>query len=93
VNYEEVRGKVFLRQGSEMGAEGDNFYVALPDSVVYELPPAVYYVWSVLDGERTLEKTIEDSSAELQVDKQELIEPFMAILEKLLEAGLAVEVR
>ncbi len=91
MNYEEVKNKIFLRQGVDLGMQGENFYVGLADNVVYELPPAVYYVWTTLDGERTLEKTIEDSSIELQIDKQALIEPFLAILEKLLEARLAVE--
>jgi hypothetical protein len=91
VNYEEVKNKIYLRQGVDLGMQGDNFYVGLADNTVYELPPAVYYVWTTLDGERTLEKTIEDSSSELQIDKQALIEPFLAILEKLLEAKLAVE--
>jgi hypothetical protein len=91
VNYEEVKNKIYLRQGVDLGMQGDNFYIGLDDNTVYELPPAVYYVWTTLDGERTLEKTIEDSSSELQIDKQALIEPFLAILEKLLEAKLAVE--
>lgn len=91
MNYEEVKNKIYLRQGVDLGMQGDNFYVGLPDNTVYELPPAVYYVWTTLDGERTLEKTIEDSSSELQIDKQALIEPFLFILEKLLEAKLAVE--
>lgn len=91
MNYEDAKNKVFLRQGADLGMQGDSYYVGLPDNVVYELPVAVYYVWSVLDGERTLEKTIEDSSAELQIDKNALIEPFMAILEKLIEAKLVVE--
>lgn len=91
MNYEEVKNKTFLRQGIDAGVRGENFYVILPNNVIYELPPAVYYIWSNLDGERTLEKTIMDCSAELQINMEELVEPFLAILEKLIEVNLAIE--
>lgn len=91
MRYEEVKDKIYIRQGVDVGSQGESFYVMLPDNVVYELPPAVYYIWSNLDGERTIERTISDCSTELQISVDELVEPFIAILEKLLEVNLAIE--
>lgn len=93
MKYEEVKDKIYMRQGELIGLQGENYLVAVSENLVYELPPAAYYVWLMMDGERTLEETIERSSEELQIGKEVLVDPFLVILEKLIEVNLVAEKR
>lgn len=83
-----LRDKKPLRQGIFVGEEGEKFYVAKNEQEIYELSALVYYVWLICDGEHTVEQLVERMSKDIQVDKNELLEPILLALEGLSKVDL-----
>jgi hypothetical protein len=86
--WEELREKKPSRQGLFLGEENDKFYVAKSESEVYELSALVYYVWLISDGEHTVEQLVDRMSNDIQVNKNEVVEPLLLALKSLSEVGL-----
>ncbi|MEL9929454.1 MAG: PqqD family protein [Sulfolobales archaeon] len=83
--------KKLIKKGDLVGSDGNNFVVALSDEEVYSLDPAAYYIWSLCDGSRTVGDIIQKASEDLSLNKEEIREPIINILEVLLKANLLAE--
>lgn len=86
--YEEIKNKKPMRLGEFVGGEENSFYVAKSENEVYELSPLAYYVWMVCDGDHTVEELIKAASEEIDVDENDIIEPFIIALTSLVKAEL-----
>lgn len=91
MNYEEIKNKIYQHQGTEAGQSQESFYITTPDQTTYEVTPAVYYIWKLADGTKTIEQITQQASKELQIPTQELQEPITQITQKLLENKLLTE--
>ncbi|MCI4396203.1 MAG: PqqD family protein [Thermoprotei archaeon] len=91
MSYPDVKQKRFLRKGEEAGTDNENFYVVDESNTTYELSAAVYYVWKLADGTKTVEEIVKQASAELNMPEDELQEPIAIIMLKLLENKLVAE--
>ncbi|MFP3268989.1 MAG: PqqD family peptide modification chaperone [Desulfurococcales archaeon] len=91
MSYPDVKQKRFLRKGEEAGTDNENFYVVDESNTTYELSAAVYYVWKLADGTKTVEEIVKQASAELNMPEEELQEPIAIIMLKLLENKLVAE--
>lgn len=94
LTYEEIKAKKPVKKGISVGMEGENYIVALDENIAYTLTAGAFYVWSVCNGEKTVEELVNKLSEELSVDEEtamsvdELKEPVTVIIGQLLEAGL-----
>ena len=94
--FDEIKHKKPKRLGASIGMEGENFIVALDEEKVYSLTAGAYYVWSICDGQRTLEELVKNLSEELSTNpetamtEEELKEPITVIITQLENAGLLV---
>ncbi len=94
LSYDEIKDAIPKRNGISLGAEKDNFIVALDDKHIYTLTAGAYYVWMRCSGERTVKELIKEISGELSANpetamsEEELRSPIMLILGELSKAGL-----
>ncbi|HEW63803.1 MULTISPECIES: PqqD family protein [Fervidicoccus] len=93
MSYAELKSKKFTHKGEETGATEDTFYVTDENQVTYEMSAAVYYIWKVSDGTKSLEEIVKQASEELNMPVNELEEPIAMIITKLLESNLLAEVK
>ncbi|MEM0020968.1 MAG: PqqD family protein [Fervidicoccaceae archaeon] len=91
MSYAEIKEKRFMRKGEEAGTNNENFYITDESNVTYELSAAVYYVWKLADGIKTVEEIVKQASSELNMPEEELQEPIAVIMLKLLENNLVSE--
>ncbi|MEM1620068.1 MAG: PqqD family protein [Fervidicoccaceae archaeon] len=91
VEYEKVKDKIYVKRGQSVGMTDENFVVALSDEDVYELSPAAYYIWELMEGDKTVEQVVARIVEELEMSPEELKEPVAAMVEKLAEVGLLEE--
>ena len=85
--------KVYVKRGFEVAVEKDKFYIQAGENEIYELSPAVYYVWRLNDGEKTVGDIIKHASKELEIEEEKLKQPIIEIIEKLAEANLIYEAK
>lgn len=93
MSYSEYKDKKFMHRGEEAGQTDENFYITGDNDVTYELSAAVYYIWKMLDGTKTLSEVVDQASKELNMSVNELQEPITMIVLKLLENNLIVEAK
>ncbi|MEM0361969.1 MAG: PqqD family protein [Sulfolobales archaeon] len=94
--YERVKELKPSKAGSELGFDGQNYLVALSENDVYALAAGAYYVWSLCNGEKTVEQIVKEITTELssvseskeKIEEEELREPVALILEQLARVGL-----
>jgi hypothetical protein len=79
-----------VKQGKSVGMEGEDYIVALNDKDAYLLNPAAYYIWSLCDGNRSVEDIIAKVSEELMLSKEDVETPVIDILKALSENNLVV---
>ncbi len=79
-----------LKQGEHVGMEGENYVVALGEDEAYALNPAAYYIWTLCDGNRTVNDIINKVADDLKLEASEVESPVEAIIEALSEAKLVV---
>ncbi|MEM0061174.1 MAG: PqqD family peptide modification chaperone, partial [Fervidicoccaceae archaeon] len=72
MSYAEIKEKRFMRKGEEAGTNNENFYITDESNVTYELSAAVYYVWKLADGIKTVEEIVKQASSELNMPEEEL---------------------
>ena len=84
----ELKDKKPMRQGLFLGEENDKFYVAKSENEIYELSALVYYVWLISDGEHTVEELVDRMSHDIQVERDEVIEPLVLALNSLSKVDL-----
>jgi len=85
---------VYRKKGIELGIDKGDFVVAADEEKAYALAPAVYYVWSMCDGETTVGKIVESlaESIEEEIDINTLYNAVVDIVDKLLEVNLLEKV-
>ncbi|MGC9147901.1 MAG: PqqD family protein [Sulfolobales archaeon] len=81
----------YMHQGDFLGSDGENFLVALSEQEIYSLDAATYYVWSLCDGENSVEDIINNISVNFNLDKKEIEESIKNIIKALLDAKLLKE--
>ncbi|MCC6022704.1 MAG: PqqD family protein [Desulfurococcaceae archaeon] len=92
--YERIRELKPSKAGNELGFDGQNYLVALSENDVYALAAGAYYVWSLCDGEKSVEQLVKDivtelnSISEKKVSEDELKEPIASIVNQLAKVGL-----
>ncbi|MEL9997180.1 MAG: PqqD family peptide modification chaperone [Sulfolobales archaeon] len=92
--YERIRELKPSKTGNELGFDGQNYLVALSENDVYALAAGAYYVWSLCDGEKSVEQLVKDivtelnSISEKKVSEDELKEPIASIVDQLAKVGL-----
>ena len=89
--YGEIKNKIYQKIGEDLGGTEEIFYVSIGENQVYELSPAVYYVWTKLDGKTTVESLIKNASVELEIEEEKIREPIVTIIHKLKEENLITE--
>ncbi|MCY0849159.1 PqqD family protein [Sulfuracidifex metallicus] len=103
MDFNEVKEKKPTKKGEflEMAEDGQNFMIKLGDDKVFEVHPIAYYVWSLCDGstsvenivnkiEEELKKESEDEGKENEINKEQLIQPVVTILNELEKASLII---
>ncbi|PUA33239.1 MAG: hypothetical protein B7O98_02045 [Zestosphaera tikiterensis] len=94
LGFEEIKSKKPLKQGIELGVEGENYIVSLDEERTYALSLSAYYVWQMCEGTKNVEELIHQISEELKaspeatLSEEELREPVTLILNQLAEVGL-----
>jgi hypothetical protein len=92
---EKVRwNEIYRKKGTEIGVDKGDFVVAVDEERAYALAPAVYYVWSMCDGETTIGKIIENlaKSIEEEIDTTTLYNAVVDIIDRLVEVNLLEKV-
>lgn len=86
--------EVYRKKGAEIGVDKGDFVVAVDEEKAYALAPAVYYVWSMCDGETTVGKIIENlaESIEEEIDTTTLYNAVVDIIDRLVEVNLLEKV-
>ncbi len=86
--------EVYRKKGTEIGVDKGDFVVAVDEERAYALAPAVYYVWSMCDGETTIGKIIENlaESIEEEIDTGTLYNAVVDIIDRLVEVNLLEKV-
>lgn len=82
----------YIRQGEFLGSDGENFIVSISEDTAYSLDAATYYIWSLCDGARSVEDIIRRVSEDLSLERSEVEQPVVNIIEALLKAELLREV-
>ncbi|MCI4456553.1 MAG: PqqD family protein [Desulfurococcaceae archaeon] len=85
-------GSRFMKQGEFVGSDGENFIVELSEENVYSLDAAAYYVWALCDGSKTVDDIIKRLVEDLGLERSEIEQPVISIIEALLKAELIKEV-
>lgn len=93
ITYEEIKDKHPLKQGVELGVEGENYIVGLSEEKVYSLSLSAFYVWQLCDGSKSVNdlvsRVFEDlKSSPQEITEDELKEILVLILGQLHEAEL-----
>lgn len=93
ITYEEIKNKHPLKQGVELGVEGDNYIIGLSEEKVYSLSLSAFYVWQLCDGSKSVNDLVghvlEDlKSSPQDISEEELKEILVLILGQLHEAEL-----
>ncbi|RLG81576.1 MAG: PqqD family protein [Thermoprotei archaeon] len=86
--WEEIKDRKPIRQGTLLGGEEDKYYVAKSEEEVYELSALAYYIWLICDGEHTVGELADRMSREIEVEKNEVIEPLILALNSLARVEL-----
>ncbi|WP_287152544.1 PqqD family protein [Candidatus Solincola tengchongensis] len=69
--------------------EDEAVLVNVRSDEVLHLNPTASYLWSRLDGERSLEEIAEAMTLEFEVEKEEALRDVMDFASRLLEKGVA----
>lgn len=88
MNYEELKVKKPLRKGQELGEQDQYIVIANEKEEVYGLTPAIFYIWQMCDGNKTVEDIVEHVSKEAEIEASKLQEPIATIITQLYEAEL-----
>ncbi|MEM0153061.1 MAG: PqqD family protein [Ignisphaera sp.] len=82
--------EIYRRKGTEIGVDKGDFVVAVDEEKAYALAPAVYYVWSMCDGETSVGKIIENlaENIEEEIDMGTLYNAVVDIIDRLVEVNL-----
>ncbi len=94
INYMErfnsIKNQIPERQGTYIGGEGKNFYIARSEDEIYELSPLAYYVWLLCDGKHTVDELAHRMSNDLKMSLDEIIEPLVMALNGLCSVNLVI---
>ena len=93
-NTRERWNEIYRRRGVVVGMEEDNFIVILGKGPAYILPPAVYYVWTLCDGETPIGAIVQLllQDTEQDVTLEDVYDAVITIIDKLHEVGLVEKV-
>ncbi len=86
--------EVYKKKGIEVGVDKGDFIIAVDEEKAYALAPAVYYVWSMCDGETTIGKIVENiaQNIEEEIDINTLYNAVVDIVDRLVEVSLLEKV-
>ncbi len=99
MEFNEMKEKKPSKKGEflDMAEDGQNFIIKLSDDKVFEVHPVAYYVWSLCDGNTSVETIVdrieeeikkEPEGSQSEITKDQLIEPVVTILNELEKASL-----
>ncbi|MET1160315.1 MAG: PqqD family protein [Thermoprotei archaeon] len=86
--WEDLRHRKPIRNGIPLGGEEDKYYVAKSEEEIYELSALAYYIWLLCDGEHTVDEIADRMSMDIDIDKNDVIEPLVIALNSLAEVNL-----
>jgi len=86
--------EVYRKKGVEVGVDKGDFIIAVDEEKAYALAPAVYYVWSMCDGETSIGKIVENiaQNIEEEIDINTLYNAVVDIIDRLVEVSLLEKV-
>ncbi len=87
--------EIYRRKGTELGIDRGNFIVAIDEERAYALSPAVYYVWSLCDGQTSVGTIVENLVQNIgsETTEEEVYQAVVTIIDKLAEVDLVERVR
>ncbi|BBG25412.1 PqqD family protein [Sulfuracidifex tepidarius] len=99
MDFNEMKERKPSKKGEflDMAEDGQNFIIKLSDDKVFEVHPVAYYVWSLCDGNTSVETIVDKIEEEIkkepegsqsEITKDQLIEPVVTILNELEKASL-----
>lgn len=86
--------EIYRRKGTELGIDKGNFIVAIDEERAYALSPAVYYVWSLCDGQTSVGTIVENLVQNIgsETTEEEVYQAVVTIIDKLAEVDLVERV-
>ncbi len=86
--------EIYRRKGTELGIDKGNFIVAIDEEHAYALSPAVYYVWSLCDGQTSVGTIVENLVQNIgsEATEEEVYQAVITIIDKLAEVDLVERV-
>ncbi len=99
MEFDEMKEKKPTKKGEflDMAENGENFIIKLGEDKVFEVHPVAYYVWSLCDGNTSVEAIVDKIEEEIkkesegtqgEITKDQLITPVVTILNELEKASL-----
>jgi len=95
VSSRERWDEIYKRKGVEVGVDKGDFIVAISEEKAYALSPAVYYIWSLCDGETSIGTIVENLMQNLgsEVNIEDVYKAVITIIDKLAEVDLIEKVK
>jgi phosphatidylglycerophosphatase A len=90
VNYEEIKDTKPQQMGElvDRSEDGENYVIKLEEDKVYEVAPIAYYVWSLCDGNSTVDEIINKISTEAELAQDQVRDPVVMVINELVNASL-----
>jgi hypothetical protein len=90
VNFEDVKDKKPKKIGEliDRSEENENYIVKVAEDKVYELAPIAYYIWTMCDGNRSVDEIVNELSKEANLDISQVRDPVVMVLDELEKASL-----
>lgn len=68
--------------------DGENYVIKVEEDKVYEVAPIAYYVWSLCDGNSTVDEIITKISSEAELSQDQVRDPVVMVISELANASL-----
>ncbi|ACP34348.1 conserved hypothetical protein [Sulfolobus islandicus Y.G.57.14] len=90
MNFEDVKDKKPKKIGEliDRSEENENYIVKVAEDKVYELAPIAYYIWTMCDGNRSVDEIVNELSKEANLDISQVRDPVVMVLDELEKASL-----
>jgi hypothetical protein len=90
VNFEDVKDKKPKKIGEliDRSEENENYIVKVAEDKVYELAPIAYYIWTMCDGNKSVDEIVNELSKEANLDISQVRDPVVMVLDELEKASL-----
>ncbi|ACP37053.1 PqqD family protein [Saccharolobus islandicus] len=90
MNFEDVKDKKPKKIGEliDRSEENENYIVKVAEDKVYELAPIAYYIWTMCDGNKSVDEIVNELSKEANLDISQVRDPVVMVLDELEKASL-----